>query len=265
MQGVCVGNETGGIGGDGEFGDVVTGNGAEFAHDLTALCDVGRGILDGEYLFVGDLDFAFGPDDGVGLRVVNTVRVEGFTSAEYFEAQAARPLHEAHEQAVLVAVNCSIDASGFVCVVFEDGSDGDVGFFGYHGDVFAVSDGFDAVFCACTRDACGFDDDVEGQVHHLHGVGEDDVFALFYGFGCLSSGVADDGFAGVQAGVMICILSCVRVCVADDGYVELIDDARLCDEGCGIMSSADDANAYGAVNLGEELVVDHGILVIVLR
>lgn len=57
---------------------------------------------------------------------------------------------------------------------------------------------------------------------------------------------------------MICILGCVRVCVADDGYVELIDDARLRDEGCGVVSGADDADAYGAVNLGEELVVDHG-------
>ena len=159
---------------------------------------------------------------------------------------------------MLVAVNSGIDASGFVCEVFEDGSDGDVGFFGYHGDVFAVSDGFYAVFCACTRDACGFYDDVEGQVHHLHGVGEDDVFALFYGLGCLLGGVADDGFVGVQARVMICILGCVWICVADDGYVELIDDARLRDEGCGVVSGADDADAHGAVNLGEELVVDHG-------
>ena len=58
--------------------------------------------------------------------------------------------------------------------------------------------------------------------------------------------------------MVICILGCVRVCVADDGDVELIDDARLCDEGCGVVSGADDADAHGAVNLGEELVVDHG-------
>ena len=58
--------------------------------------------------------------------------------------------------------------------------------------------------------------------------------------------------------MIISILGCVRVCIADDGYVELIDDARLCDEGCGVVSGADDANAHGAVNLGEELVVDHG-------
>ena len=76
MQGVYIGYEAGGIGGDGEFGDVVTGDGAEFAHDLAALCDVSRGILGGEYLFVGDLDFAPGPYDGVGLRVVNAVGVE---------------------------------------------------------------------------------------------------------------------------------------------------------------------------------------------
>ena len=159
---------------------------------------------------------------------------------------------------MLVAVNSGIDESGFVCEVFEDGSDGDVGFFGYHGDVFAVSDGFYAVFRACTGDACGFDDDIERQVHHLHGVGEYDVFALFYGFGCLFGGVAYDRFVGVQAGVMVCILGCVWICVADDGYVELIDYARLCDEGCGVLSGAYDANAYGAVNLGKELVIDHG-------
>ena len=76
MQGVYVGYESGGIGRDGEFGDVVTGDGAEFAHDFAALCDVVRGILGGEYLFIWDLDFAFGPDDGVGLRVVNAVGVE---------------------------------------------------------------------------------------------------------------------------------------------------------------------------------------------
>lgn len=86
MQGVYIGDETGGIGGDGEFGDVVAGTGAEVAHDLAALCDMCRGILGGEYLFVGDLDVAFGPDDGVGLRVVNAVGVEGFASAEDFEA-----------------------------------------------------------------------------------------------------------------------------------------------------------------------------------
>ena len=168
---------------------------------------------------------------------------------------------------MLVAVNSGIDESGFVCEVFEDGSDGDVGFFGYHGDVFAVSNGFYAVFRTCTGNACGFDDDVEGQVHYLHGVGEYDVFALFYGFGCLCGGVADDGFVGVESRAVISILGCVWVCVADDGYVELIDDARLCDEGCGVVSGADDANAYGAVNLGEELVVDHGVFpgVMVLR
>ena len=76
MQGVYIGDEAGGIGGDGEFGDVVSGDGAEFAHNLAALRNVGRGILGGEYLFVGDLDFTFGPDDGVGLRVVNAVGVE---------------------------------------------------------------------------------------------------------------------------------------------------------------------------------------------
>ena len=76
MQGVYIGYEAGGIGGDGEFGDVVTGDGTEFAHDLAALCDMSRGILGGEYLFIGDLDFAFGPYDGVGLRVVNAVGVE---------------------------------------------------------------------------------------------------------------------------------------------------------------------------------------------
>ena len=76
MQGVYIGDETGGIGGDGEFGDVVTGDGAEFAHDLAALCDMRRGILGGEYLFVRDLDCAPGPDDGVGLRVVNAVGVQ---------------------------------------------------------------------------------------------------------------------------------------------------------------------------------------------
>ena len=76
MQGVCVGDEAGGIGGDGQFSDVVTGDGAEFAHDLAALRDVGRGILGREYLFIGDLDFAFGPYDGVGLWVVNAVGVQ---------------------------------------------------------------------------------------------------------------------------------------------------------------------------------------------
>lgn len=168
---------------------------------------------------------------------------------------------------MLVAVNSGIDESGFVCEVFEDGSDGDVGFFGYHGDVFAVSNGFYAVFRTCTGNARRFDYDVEGQVHYLHGVGEYDVFALFYGFGCLCGGVADDGFVGVESRAVISILGCVWVCVADDGYVELIDDARLCDEGCGVVSGADDANAYGAVNLGEELVVDHGVFpgVMVLR
>ena len=45
-------------------------------------------------------------------------------------------------------------------------------------------------FAPAPGNACGFDDDVEGQVHHLHGVGEDDIFALFYGFGCLLRGVA---------------------------------------------------------------------------
>ena len=76
MQGVYIGDEASGIGGDGEFGDVVTGDGAQFAHDLAALCNVCRGILGGEYAFVGDLDFAFGPDDGVGLGVVNAVGVQ---------------------------------------------------------------------------------------------------------------------------------------------------------------------------------------------
>ena len=76
MQGVYVGNEAGGIGGYGQFGDVVTGAGAELAHDLAALCNVGRGILGRKYLFVGDLDFALGPYDGVGLGVVNAVGVQ---------------------------------------------------------------------------------------------------------------------------------------------------------------------------------------------
>ena len=67
-----------------------------------------------------------------------------------------------------------------------------------------------------------------------------------------------DGFVGVQARVMICVLGCVWICVADDGDVELIEDVRLRDEGCGVVSGADDANAHGAVNLGEKLVVDHG-------
>ena len=159
---------------------------------------------------------------------------------------------------MLVAVNSGIDEPGFVGEVFEDGTDGNIGFFGYHGDVFAVSNGFHAVFRACTRNACGFDYDVERQVHHLHGVGEYDVFALFYGFGSLFGGVASDRFVGVETRAIISVLGCVWICIADDGYVELIDDARLCDEGCGVMPGAYDANAYGAVNLGEELVIDHG-------
>ena len=76
MQGVYIGYEAGGIGGDGEFGDVVTGTGAEFAHDLAALCNVGRGVLGREYAFIRDLDFAPGPYYGVGLGVVNAVGVQ---------------------------------------------------------------------------------------------------------------------------------------------------------------------------------------------
>src|SRR5690606_22296534 len=88
---------------------------------------------------------------------------------------------------MLIAIHRCVYQTGALCLIFEDWPDADIPLLADHRHVLALPDRLSSVQRRCFRHAGGFHHHVQRQIHHQHGIREDDLFTTLQ---CRQRGLA---------------------------------------------------------------------------